>query len=209
MKVSILKITQQIMSASSSLSSKERPFIVALDGLSGAGKTIMAEQIMKNLESLNCSSLIIHIDDYIETREKRYDTGRKEWEEYYYLQWDAEKLAEDLFTPLHGGEQLIKLNFYDASADSYKRQALIVSANQIILVEGIFLQRKEWKHYFDFTVFLDCPKELRYQRVLERDSYIGSSQARLDKYKKRYWPAEIHYLKAEKPMDNADLVYRA
>ena len=103
---------------------------------------------------------------------------------------------------------MIKLDFYDAPADSHKRQELNVSPNQIVLVEGIFLQREEWKHYFDFTVFIDCPRELRYQRVLERDSYIGNLQARLDKYENRYWRGEIHYLETEKPMDNAELVYR-
>ena len=206
--MSALEITKQVLSDFSSRTEKERPFIVALDGLSGAGKTTIAEEAGKELTRFDCKPLIIYIDNYIEAREKRYDTGRKEWEEYYYLQWDTEKLVRDLFKPLYGGEQLIKLDFYDAPADSHKRQELNVSPNQIVLVEGIFLQREEWKHYFDFTVFIDCPRELRYQRVLERDSYIGNLQARLDKYENRYWRGEIHYLETEKPMDNADLVYR-
>ena len=102
--MSALEITKQVLSDFSSRTEKERPFIVALDGLSGAGKTTIAEEAGKELTRFDCKPLIIYIDNYIEAREKRYDTGRKEWEEYYYLQWDTEKLVRDLFKPLYGGE---------------------------------------------------------------------------------------------------------
>lgn len=202
------EIAQRIISDFDSKYSKERPFLVAIDGLSGAGKTILTEELAKELIKFGYKPLIIHIDDYIETREKRYNTGRKEWEEYYYLQWNTEKLEKELFKKLFEGEQIVELNFYDSQADAHKRQELSVSSDQIILVEGVFLQRREWKSYYDLTVFIDCPRQLRYQRVLKRDSYIGNLDDRMVKYEKRYWPGEDYYLERVKPMENADLVHR-
>lgn len=54
--------------------------------------------------------------------------------------------------------------------------------------------------------YLDCPRELRHKRALNRDSYIGDYQARLNKYKRRYWLGEKHYLDIVKPIKSADLV---
>ncbi len=36
---------------------------------------------------------------------------------------------------------------------------------------------------------------------------LGDYQARLGKYKRRYWLAEDYYLNEEKPTENADYIY--
>jgi len=84
---------------------------------------------------------------------------------------------------------------------------LHLPANSILLVEGIFLQREAWRAYFDYVIYLNCPREIREQRTLKRDTYIGDLAARLHKYETRYWPAEAYYLHTIKPIENADLIY--
>lgn len=44
-----------------------KPFIVAIDGLSGAGKTTFVNQLKNKLDHV----LIIHMDDHIVERKKR------------------------------------------------------------------------------------------------------------------------------------------
>lgn len=58
-----------------------RPFIVAVDGLGGAGKTTLVQQLKHDLNGI----VTIHIDDHIVERKKRYHTGHDEWFEYYQL----------------------------------------------------------------------------------------------------------------------------
>lgn len=77
----------------------------------------------------------------------------------------------------------------------------------IIIVEGVFLQRKQWRSYFDFKIFLDCTQELWFKRVLGRDVYLVDYQARVNKYKRRYWLAEDYDLNEERPIENADYIY--
>ena len=72
-----------------------------------------------------------------------------------------------------------------------------------LLSEGIFLLRDEWKAYYDYTVFVDCPREVRYERVLHRDTYIGDLEQRLKKYQNRYWIAEDYYLIKQQPLKYA------
>ena len=70
----------------------------------------------------------------------------------------------------------------------------------VIIVEGVFLQRKEWRDFFHYMVYLDCSRETRFLRE------SPETQKNLSKFQSRYWKAEEHYLEAELPRERADLV---
>ncbi|WP_096438777.1 kinase [Alteribacter populi] len=205
----INELAEKLYFQFSTRSIKDRPLIVGIDGLSGAGKTTLVKKIEQELNDNNCEVVTFHLDDHIVERNKRYQTGHEEWYEYYYLQWDIKRLTTHLFELLHTSCNKIFLPFYDKSTDSTSTKQITVASDSIVLIEGIFLQRQEWRRFYDFIIFLDCPRELRYKRSLNRDSYIGNYPARLNKYKRRYWLAEKHYLDIVKPVRNADLVYNA
>lgn len=97
--------------------------------------------------------------------------------------------------------------FYDKNKDLVSTKQKTVAFDNIVLIEGIFLQRREWRDFYDFVIYVDCPGDLRQQRVLSRDSYIGDYQAILNKYQNRYWPGEKYYLDNIKPANHADLIY--
>lgn len=183
------------------IQSVNAPFVVGIDGLSGAGKTTFVKELERELKK-ECPVTVIHLDDHIVKAERRYNTGYEQWYEYYSLQWDIEMLIASLFQNIHDAEE-ITLPFYEKPMDSitYKK----IKLEPIILIEGVFLQRNEWIKYYDFTIFLDCPKELRYKRILKRDGFY---EGMIDKYKRRYWPAEEYYLIYEKPMEQASKIYR-
>ncbi|OBW60495.1 uridine kinase [Solibacillus silvestris] len=183
---------------------KTRPYIIALDGLSGAGKTTLVIQLKRILKNL----VIIHIDDFIVERDKRYDTGQEQWFEYYQLQWDTEYLKEHLYQKIQQNVSPFKLPFYQKQEDTHVIKTIDLSSNSIVIIEGIFLLRDEWKNFYDYIVFLDCPKEIRYERVLLRDTYIGDLEARLKKYNERYWIAEEYYLIKQKPFELADYIQK-
>ncbi|MCC5891480.1 kinase [Exiguobacterium sp.] len=182
----------------------DRPYVVAIDGLSGAGKTTLVEQ----LQAIAPNELVLHIDDFIVERTRRYETGEPEAVEYYALQWDVDLLVKMLFEPLSRGESRLTLPYYDRDEDQIVTRTIEVAEDALVLIEGIFLLRDEWRPHFDYVVYLDCPREVRYKRVLNRDTYIGDMSERLAKYERRYWPGEAHYLKAVNPKAKADHVVR-
>lgn len=184
---------------------KERPFVVGIDGLGGAGKTTFSTKIMEELKRKNCMVCTIHLDNHIVEKNKRYKTGQDEWYEYYYLQWDLSKIVTSLLEPLHSRYYTL-LQFYDKFNDSFSTRHIEIIPGSIVIIEGIFLQREEWRSYFDFVIYLDCSQEKRKERVLNRDSYIGDYEERLKKYTGRYWPGEKQYLDIVKPVSIADLV---
>jgi len=185
---------------------KNEPFILGIDGLSGAGKSTFANNLKNELSKKGIEGLLIQIDDHIVQRSKRYDTGYEEWYEYYFLQWDIEKLAEKLFLCLKENEHSINLPFYDKTHDQIQNRVLSLSNYNLIIIEGVFLQRTEWRQFFDYLIYLNCNKETRYDRVRKRDTYLGNETEIIKKYKRRYWKGEEYYLKNENPISKANLV---
>ena len=178
---------------------KENRFILGIDGLSRSGKTTFVANLKENMKQESIPFHIFHIDDYIVERNKRYDTGFEEWYEYYYLQWDIEWLRQKFFQKLQN-ETRLKLPFYNDEVDSCEMKKVQIPIVGVIVIEGVFLQRKEWRDFFHYMVYLDCPRETRFLRE------SPETQKNLSKFKNRYWKAEDYYLETELPKDRADLV---
>ncbi|MGZ7148958.1 kinase [Bacillus sp. BC08] len=178
---------------------KENRFILGIDGLSRSGKTTFVANLKENMKQESIPFHIFHIDDHIVERNKRYHTGYEEWHEYYYLQWDIEWLRQKFFQKLQT-ETKLNLPFYHNVADLCEMKKVQIPIVGVIVIEGVFLQRKEWRDFFHYIVYLDCPREIRFLRESEE------TQKNLSKFENRYWKAEDYYLETELPKERADLV---
>ncbi|MCP1164158.1 MULTISPECIES: kinase [Bacillus] len=178
---------------------KENRFILGIDGLSRSGKTTFVTNLKENMKQESIPFHIFHIDDHIVERNKRYDTGFEEWHEYYYLQWDIEWLRQKFFQKLQT-ETKLNLPFYNVVTDACEMKKVQIPIVGVIVIEGVFLQRKEWRDFFHYMVYLDCPRETRFLRESEE------TQKKLSKFQNRYWKAEDYYLETELPKEQADLI---
>lgn len=180
---------------------KENRFILGIDGLSRSGKTTFVTNLKENMKQESIPFHIFHIDNHIVERNKRYDTGFEEWYEYYYLQWDIEWLRQKFFRKLQN-ETKLNLPFYHDETDLCEMKKVQIPIVGVIVIEGVFLQRKEWRDFFHYMVYLDCPRETRFLRE------SPETQKNLLKFENRYWKAEDYYLETELPKDRADLVIK-
>ena len=178
---------------------KSDRWILGIDGLSRSGKTTCVKQLEAELKQKGISFHIFHIDDHIVERNKRYDTGYEEWYEYYQLQWDVKWLQKHLFQKLKMENQL-NIPFYNDQTDTCETREIIIPNPCTIIIEGVFLQRKEWREYFDYMVYLNCPREQRFLRESEE------TKRNRAKFERRYWKAEEFYLETEIPKQKADLI---
>lgn len=180
---------------------KENRFILGIDGLSRSGKTTFVTNLKENMKQESIPFHIFHIDNHIVERNKRYDTGFEEWYEYYYLQWDIEWLRQKFFRKLQN-ETKLNLPFYHDETDLCEMKKVQIPIVGVIVIEEVFLQRKEWRDFFHYMVYLDCPRETRFLRE------SPETQKNLLKFENRYWKAEDYYLETELPKDRADLVIK-
>jgi uridine kinase len=181
---------------------KSTRFILGIDGLSRSGKTTLVKKLKVILKEKRINVCVFHMDDFIVERKKRYNTGNDEWIEYYYLQWDIQWLKENFFIKLRESNQ-ITLPFYDGELDTHTIQNVTLPDTCMIIIEGVFLQRREWRTSFDFVVYLDCPRNIRFLRE------SNSTQRDIEKFRKRYWKAEDYYLENEIPEKQANFVLKS
>lgn len=185
----------------------KRVYIVGIDGLGGAGKSTIVDSLKLQLKNENYHSYVLHIDDFIHPKHIRYDKSKEEWYCYYNIQWRYDYLVEEILSPIKKGNKIDKvIELYDKENDRYILQPIYIPHGSVLILEGIFLQRKEIKDYLDFVIYLDVPKEVRLNRVLARDRYIGESKDIKRKYERRYFPAEEKYTLEYSPIESADFV---
>lgn len=177
--------------------------LIGIDGLGGSGKTTFAHEMQKQIHS----SVLFHLDDFIHPRKIRYDSNFEEWYCYYHLQWRYDYLIKKLLEPLKNGIDVNEtIELYNKETDSYRKQKVGILVGRTVIVEGVFLQRPELRAYFDQVIFLNVSEEKRLQRVIERDTYIGSQADILKKYETRYFPAERKYVEECRPLFLADKI---
>jgi uridine kinase len=173
--------------------------IIGIDGLSRSGKTTVVKMIAEILEYNNLPCQVIHLDDHIVERAKRYGTGAAEWQEYYYLQWEVELLREVMFRKLSQSNELT-LPYYDEQQDQQVYRKLNLTGKKVVIVEGIFLQREEWEGYLDYSIFIDCPRKVRFERE------NAKTREDIGKFLNRYWKAEDFYLDNLSPTEKANKI---
>lgn len=196
------KITDEIMKRRST----DKTFMVGLDGLGGAGKSTVAEEVRKLLAEKDVNAEIFHIDDFIHPKAVRYNDDYPQWEQYYYLQWRYDHFLEAVAGPVRQGRELPPVELYDKDNDTYFVKSIQIPVGSVVLTEGIFLQREELEGAFDYMIYFDVPEEERLRRVLLRDGYIGDERAIREKYENRYFPAERFYAEKYSPAEKADTV---
>ncbi|MCS7464102.1 kinase [Paenibacillus doosanensis] len=173
--------------------------ILGIDGLSRSGKTTLACGLEQELRQSGIATCVLHMDDYIVERAKRYNTDCEPWEEYYRLQWDVIGLEERLFRRLKG-TGILELMRYDAEKDSHEIQRAAVSEACVVIIEGVFLQRKEWRKYLDVVAYVDSSRTTRFLRESE------ITRRKKDVFVNRYWKAEDYYITTVAPARLAELV---
>jgi uridine kinase len=75
------------------------------------------------------------------------------------------------------------------------------------LLEGIFLFKPTYRHYFDLKVWIDCSFATALQRTIAR-AQEGLSPAETKRaFETIYFPAQRLHLERDKPREHADVIF--
>ena len=156
-----------------------RTRIVAIDGLGGAGKTTLAEQLASAL-----AAVVVHTDDFASW------ANPIDW-------WPA--LLAAVLEPLAAGDSAV---FTPTSWDGAEPQPVRVEPGGIVLLEGVSASREAFGPYLACSLWVETPSETRLARGLQRDGEPMREQW------ERWMAAEDDYADSERPRERADLVLR-
>jgi uridine kinase len=140
---------------------------------------------------------------------ERHRQGRLSPDGYYEDARDLEAMRRLLLDPLGpSGDRIYVAACFDLDrdhplADAPKRAI----GDEVLIVDGTFLQRSELKESWDFVIFVNVPEEEARQRGVERDApAMGGAAAASELYLRRYGPAFVRYNAECQPAHHADVV---
>lgn len=187
------------------------PLRVAIDGVDGAGKTFLADELITPIAPFR-PVIRASIDRFHYPREYRYRQGVDSPAGYYQDSFDNQALIDLLLHPL-GPEgnriyQTGKYNYREnAALDEPSHTAPI---NAVLLFDGVFLLRPELVAYWDFRIFVDADFQVSVPRAVQRDLRNGAGDneaALLQRYQTRYVPGQQLYFQQAQPRQHADVVW--
>jgi len=186
------------------------PLRVGIDGVDASGKTTFAEELAQFIHSKTERQIIrASIDGFHNPSSIRTAKGNNSPEGYYNDSFNYDSLVSNLLEPLGpGGNRTIKRRIFDFRNDSSVfTEDELVSSDSILLFDGVFLHRSKLLEYWDLSIFLDVPFETTVARAMKRDTYLFGDESKVqERYKTRYVPGQLIYLKEMNPKDHASIV---
>nr|WP_223128547.1 uridine kinase [Terrabacter sp. MAHUQ-38] len=128
---------------------------VAVDGVDGAGKTVLADELAEVLAGER-DVLRLSIDGFHRPRAERVARGRGP-ETFYEDSYDYDAFRHVVVEPFRRGEPVTPA-VNDVVADrAVHPDPVAVGVDTVLLVDGIFLQRPELTDVWDATIWVDVP----------------------------------------------------
>jgi uridine kinase len=178
--------------------------IIGIDGKDGSGKTTFANNLSENLQKLGHNSVLIHMDDFLNPREIRHKQGVNSPRGFVDDSYNSEALIHNVLNPLKSGEKSLSIKYFDYVNDCEAGTGVIdVPAGSIVIIEGLFLHSPHLRNFWDFSIYLDVPFEVTFERMSLRDGRDANPEARSNQ---RYYEGQRIYIEECQPQLYANLV---
>jgi len=182
-----------------------RPIVVALDGGSGAGKTTIAERLMRLTKVA-----LVRLDDFYQTVIPESEWAHKTLEHRLNGVFDWSRVRSEALEPLRAGRpgRWHAFDFMrglgEAGTYSLKEEVTQVAPAPTILIEGAYSASPPVRDLIDLAVLVDLQRKMRHLRTAAR----GDNAEFLAKWHEIWDDVETYYFEHVCPPDSFDLVIR-
>jgi uridine kinase len=188
--------------------SSASPQRVAVDGVDGAGKTMLADELAEAVGDRR-PVLRASVDGFHRSRAARYARGRDSPEGYYLDSYDYAALSSVLLDPFAAAEPICTAIWDHVTDAPVPRRWQRVDASAILIVDGIFLHRPELRDAWAASVFCRVTPDAAYARMASRDGVPADPSHPANR---RYLEGQRLYVEACDPevhatyvVDNTDM----
>ena len=166
---------------------------IAMDGMTGSGKTTLANELSKIY-----NSPIFHADDFFLPMELRTEARLNEPGGNIHY----EKMKKEIIDCLVGGKinDTIKYKPFNCKIQKYGEEKTF-KLNKINIVEGSYCLNPYFGKYYDISIFLKINDQLQIERLTKRRPQM------INNFINKWIPLEKKYHEAFKLYENSDLKF--
>lgn len=186
--------------------SEQRSLLVGISGIDGSGKGYVAKQIEARLGQHSLAVANINVDGWLNLPDKRF-SAIEPAEHFYENAIRFDELFTQLLLPLKDHRSVsVAADFAEETAGNYRRHTYNFKDVGVVLVEGIFLFKREHRELFDLAVWVDCSFPTALERALARSQEGLSTADTSRSYETIYFPAQAIHFTRDNPRETADWI---
>jgi len=181
--------------------------LIAISGIDGSGKGYVSARLAKKLADKGFRVAPIAADGWLNLPHVRFG-GDDPGEHFYSHAFRFEEMFSRLVEPLaRDGSRHLIAEYAEETATCYREHVYEFDNVDVILLEGIFLFKREYQQRYDFRLWIDCSFKTALGRALSRSQEGLLPADTIAAYERIYFPAERVHFERDSPRDSADLVY--
>jgi len=186
--------------------SEQQSLLVGISGIDGSGKGYVTRQIKSQLAQESVSVANVNIDGWLNLPDKRF-SQTEPGEHFYGNAIRFEEFFRQLALPLRNNRSLsLVADFAAETATEFRKHTYTFKDVDVVLAEGIFLFKRQYRRLFDLTVWVDCSFSTALDRAIKRGQEELPPEATIKAYETIYFPAQLIHLKQDRPRESADLI---
>lgn len=184
---------EELVSSIISMPRKQSTLLIGIDGCGGSGKSTFANEFKEK-----CSNVtVVHMDDFYLPSSQLMKADPKQ--KPIGADFDWKRILNQVLEPISQNQEG-SYQRYDWEADELAGWHTVPVGGTVI-IEGVYSIRNELANKYDMTIWVDCPRETRLSRGLERDG----EEAR-DMWENNWMISEDLYMEEQKPFERADFI---
>jgi uridine kinase len=200
------ELTRCIVAARSSIS-RDRALLVAISGIDGSGKGFITAKLAEALRAKSLNVALISADDWLNLPHVCINPDN--YAEYFYahaIRFD--EMFAQLILPLRQNREIdITADRADAKATTFRKHRYQFREIDVVLLEGIFLFKPQYRHHFDLRLWIDCSFECAVERAIKRGQEGLPPAETIRAFHTIYFPAQQIHLSRDNPRQATDIIF--
>jgi uridine kinase len=186
--------------------SAARALLVAVSGIDGCGKGYLSAQLAQALRDRGLNPAVINIDGWLNLPSLRFNPAQPAGH-FYRNAIRFEEMFEKLVLPLKARRSVhVEADFAEETATAYRRRVYEYTEVDVIVLEGIYLLRRDLRRHYDLAFWIECSFETALERALRRAQEGLPPSETIRAYQTIYFPAQQLHFALDVPWAAAALV---
>ena len=185
---------------------EQKALLVAISGIDGSGKGYITSKLDNILAQQNLRVATINIDGWLNLPAKRF-SHTSPAEHFYKNAIRFDSLFTQLILPLRNHRSIVlEVNYTEETASEYRTHVYQFKDIDVILLEGIYLLKRQFQSMYDLSFWIDCTFQTALERAIARSQEGLSPAETVAAYQTIYFPAQRIHFERDQPQQAATAI---
>ncbi len=185
---------------------RSRALLVAVTGIDGCGKGHVAARLVAALRAEALRAVAIGIDGWLNLPHVRF--GKDDPAAHFYRHAIRfEPMFRQLILPLRDRRsRMLVADYAEETATAFRQHLYLYENVEVIVLEGIYLLKRELRDRYDLSLWIDCSFETALARAVARAQEGLPPEETVRAYRTIYFPAQEMHLQRDDPRAAASAI---